>query len=79
MQGQRRQSADIKGDVCSSTLNRFPDTWHSGRAHSKLWFRRPVECGAADISLYVPTGAADFAQGHPGLRVTLLTQGVTPG
>ena len=32
VQGKRRQSADIKGDVCSSTLNRFPDTWHSGRA-----------------------------------------------
>jgi len=23
VQGQRRQSADIKGDVCSSTLNRL--------------------------------------------------------
>jgi len=48
-----RTLADIEGDVCSSTLNRFLDTWHSGRAHSKMWFRKPVECGAADIALYV--------------------------
>jgi len=40
--GRRHQSAD-KGQCLSSTLNRFTDTWHSGRAHSKMWFRRPVE------------------------------------
>jgi len=32
---------DIKGDVCSSTLNSFPDTWHSGRAHKK--------CGSGNL------------------------------
>jgi len=39
VQGKRRQSADIKGNVCSSTLNRFPDTSHSDRAHSKIYRR----------------------------------------
>ena len=29
VQGQRRQSADITGDVCSPHST-FPDTWHSG-------------------------------------------------
>jgi len=54
-QGQRRQSADIKGDACSSTLNMSPDTWHSGRAHSTAVpsVQKSVECGAADIALYV--------------------------
>ena len=41
VQGQQRQSADINGDVCRSTLSRFPDTWHlAQRSRSlKMWFR----------------------------------------
>jgi len=45
VQGKRRQSADIKSDVCSSTLNRFSDvcrlaplTLHSGVACSRWYY-----------------------------------------
>jgi len=64
VQGKRRQSADIKGDVCSSTINRFPDTWHSCRAHSKMWFRRPV--GSPERHFWVnPSGCC---AGRPATR-----------
>jgi len=52
VQGQRRQSADIKGDVCSSTLNRFPDTWHSGRAHQKCGQTRRMSLHTATIRFF---------------------------
>ena len=35
VQGQRRQSADIKGDVCSSTLNRFS---YVNSTYIYIWF-----------------------------------------
>jgi len=66
VQGKRRQSADIKGDVCSFTLTRFPDTWHSGRAHSKLWSNQayvtsssPISTRIPDFSFIIPPGGSD--------------------
>jgi len=45
----KEKSADIQGDVCSSTLNRSPEPLMSATAVPSV--RKPVECGAADIAL----------------------------
>jgi len=61
MQGQRRHSADIKGDVCSSTLDRFPE-------HIFYESDRCAKCRTTCLvwscrhrPLCPPTGAADLA------------------